>query len=981
MARLIYEPLTDIPIGFTEVEYLQSTNRNCYINTSVFPNLENIKLEIRAIKETGFSLFGSYEASMHFNLTGSGNYNYLRYNGGSTPTYLVSDADKPHTFVADRGSLYVDGELKVSRENSTGTSINSIALFARLGGSNNNQYTDAGNHTIYYCKIWNNGVLVRDFVPCLDLSNVPCLYDKVTGTAFYNRGTGSFTYGRKIIPVEYLESSGTQYIDLGIKGKDGYDFDYKFNSTRIDSTAYGIGGEWESNKSCYLGLIRNTNYFAYHYKDTSSPVEVQLLTANTDYTVQAHLYSGEQYYVINGTKSAVGTLSGTFTSTTSMNLFRVNSSSPLYSYIKVYYLKIKDNGTLVRDMIPCKDENNVGYMFDRVTHTAYLNAGTGSFTYGNTLPTKKMRLIKTAKRDLPYGYTEVEYLQSTGTQYIDTGLASTTGFRGVATLEVTANETAILFGTQLTPGATTSNKNMLFTNGGKFKLGCTTLEYVGSSFSINTKYNVDFSTESSCYLKVDGTTSISETNTDDRSVGNINIFCGTKSGEIGYFAKMKLYCFKMYISNTLVRDFIPVLDNNNVPCMYDKVTGTTFYNAGTGDFVAGRQIKPVEYLQSSGTQYIDTGWTPKSNDLRVKFKVKSMGSPNQKAICGAEKTGIIPRWVFILYGQNANVSKTFPLTGDWNNSTDGFTFTNGTVLDIDWTTSATSTTITDSISNTTYTYTFASSITYSNNDVSLKLFCNSTSQKSSIQMNYYQIWDNGVLVRDFIPCIDENNTPYMFDKVTHSVFLNVGTGSFTYGSELDLKDKVRFIRDDIPNIYKKVEYLESIGAQYIDTGYIIDTSTDEIELYFQITEANNYKWIFGEHDNNARIGLGSGDGENKRNVAYYNSTYKVNDTEMYSSQHYYKADSTGAYLNGTKKANYTAFSSTSTIYLFNLNLSQTDYCCSGKIWSYKHRRNGVLIRDFIPVVRKADNKPGMYDKVTKQFFTNAGTGEFTIPSN
>ena len=41
----------------------------------------------------------------------------------------------------------------------------------------------------------------------------------------------------------------------------------------------------------------------------------------------------------------------------------------------------------------------------------------------------------------------------------------------------------------------------------------------------------------------------------------------------------------------LVADFIPVLDQHGVPCMYDKVTQQFFYNAGTGDFIAGPVIE------------------------------------------------------------------------------------------------------------------------------------------------------------------------------------------------------------------------------------------------------------------------------------------------------------------------------------------------------------------------------------------------------
>lgn len=190
----------------------------------------------------------------------------------------------------------------------------------------------------------------------------------------------------------------------------------------------------------------------------------------------------------------------------------------------------------------------------------------------------------------------------------------------------------------------------------------------------------------------------------------------------------------------------------------------------------------TEYLESSGTQYIDTGWSPSSNDLRVKFKAKSIGSPNQTAICGAEKTGTTPRWVFILYGQNANATKTFPLTGDWNNNSNGFTFTSGSVLEIDWTANSTSTTITDKVSNTTYTQVMGSTINYPNNDVTLKLFQNSNSQRSSIQLYYYQIWDNGTLVRDFIPVLDWDMKPAMYDRATGQLFYNMGTDDdFTYG--------------------------------------------------------------------------------------------------------------------------------------------------------------------------------------------------------
>ena len=50
------------------------------------------------------------------------------------------------------------------------------------------------NLRLYYCKIYDNGTLIRDYIPVLDWDDVPCLYDKVKRKLYYNAGTGSFTY-------------------------------------------------------------------------------------------------------------------------------------------------------------------------------------------------------------------------------------------------------------------------------------------------------------------------------------------------------------------------------------------------------------------------------------------------------------------------------------------------------------------------------------------------------------------------------------------------------------------------------------------------------------------------------------------------------------------------------------------------------------------------------------------------------------------
>ena len=56
---------------------------------------------------------------------------------------------------------------------------------------------------------------------------------------------------------------------------------------------------------------------------------------------------------------------------------------------------------------------------------------------------------------------------------------------------------------------------------------------------------------------------------------------------IAYLSSERIYYAKYWKNNVLVRDFIPVLDANGTPCMFDKVEGKFYYNQGTGNFIAG----------------------------------------------------------------------------------------------------------------------------------------------------------------------------------------------------------------------------------------------------------------------------------------------------------------------------------------------------------------------------------------------------------
>ena len=65
---------------------------------------------------------------------------------------------------------------------------------------------------------------------------------------------------------------------------------------------------------------------------------------------------------------------------------------------------------------------------------------------------------------------------------------------------------------------------------------------------------------------------------------NLTLFCRNRGSSKDNYASFRMYSFQMYDETTLQRDYIPVLDKDNIPCLYDKVTKTFYYNEGTGNF-------------------------------------------------------------------------------------------------------------------------------------------------------------------------------------------------------------------------------------------------------------------------------------------------------------------------------------------------------------------------------------------------------------
>lgn len=376
----------------------------------------------------------------------------------------------------------------------------------------------------------------------------------------------------------------------------------------------------------------------------------------------------------------------------------------------------------------------------------------------------------------------------------------------------------------------------------------------------------------------------------------------------------------------------------------------------------------LKYIESSGTQYIDTGWSPQSNNLKIRFRATSVGAPQGTAICGAEDWRVRPRWVFILFGQSADATKVFPLIGDWNNKTDGFTFTSGTTIDIEWSANSTSTKVTENITNTTYTYTYESTMNFQNNDTTLKIFQNADGQRSSIRLSSYQIIDNNVLVRDFIPVLDKNGTPCMLDRVENKLYYNQGTGDFAY-EEWD---------------FTPCDYVYADGNAYTSTLWHGDSDT-KMEMVFDIaTQASANTGSMGSRISANSQLLAIGYGASALASDFNNSSWSpYRAAIVYETNKKYRVytskekrsiidEETGTVL----AENNTLCSDTLSTDVLLLG-AETGVALRhvGNIYEAKVWDGNVLMRDFVPVVDE-NNVAGFYDKCLNVIFYSIGTSPY-----
>jgi len=196
---------------------------------------------------------------------------------------------------------------------------------------------------------------------------------------------------------------------------------------------------------------------------------------------------------------------------------------------------------------------------------------------------------------VPGGCKKIEYLESNGSQYINTGYSAPNGFKAqVGVYMSVINGGSFVMGAHNDPSTSAADRNYLKVSyDGHVEIGAGDCYWSSYIIQSNTKYDIEFSTvKNNIFLTGDNIVDKCGNGFVDRSLHALYLFGVNWANYLNGVFVGRIYYAKIYDENgTMVRDFIPILDKNNVPCMWDKITGQFFYNAGTGNFVAGPVVQ------------------------------------------------------------------------------------------------------------------------------------------------------------------------------------------------------------------------------------------------------------------------------------------------------------------------------------------------------------------------------------------------------
>lgn len=215
----------------------------------------------------------------------------------------------------------------------------------------------------------------------------------------------------------------------------------------------------------------------------------------------------------------------------------------------------------------------------------------------------------------------------------------------------------------------------------------------------------------------------------------------------------------------------------------------------------------LEYIQSSGTQYIDTGFKQNQNTrVTMDAQLVSSSSGHSWLFDGRISTSSASKNVFLLSGST--------WSADYNGSAERKSFPSIAILDrlkIDYDKNVL--TINDE------TVSWTAEVFQSTANLVL-LACNTAgaiSNYASAKLYECSVYNDGELIREYVPCKNPAGDVGLFDLVSGQFYGNSGTGSFTSGPEVtpdpgEMLDPYTWYETDIPTYSQMQRYIANISA-------------------------------------------------------------------------------------------------------------------------------------------------------------------------
>lgn len=184
LRRAMMRGIGGLPAGYQRVDYVESNSNTAYVNTGVVGAYE-MDIDFNATSDAR-TLYGStVQPGNYFGVMATGEYEVR-----GTNAYL------PGTNGRVRGVLHVSrgsGEISITFGGQTAATTGTLTGTLNLFRIATNYY---GTSRIYRATIWQDGIKVREFVPCYQISgSVGGLYDLANGEFYPSSGSTPLDYG------------------------------------------------------------------------------------------------------------------------------------------------------------------------------------------------------------------------------------------------------------------------------------------------------------------------------------------------------------------------------------------------------------------------------------------------------------------------------------------------------------------------------------------------------------------------------------------------------------------------------------------------------------------------------------------------------------------------------------------------------------------------------------------------------------------